>query len=384
MLQPYDEKQNLDLTEGIKYALSRGSSIAGFLDEYVNVLVTEIRQDLSSSERALVEEHFPAILEEFALRLGNQEIGSIARNMMHVAHRKRKYVESLSFDCPFWSGKPTIFFYRTITSRVCGHDGNDDDSDDLEDDIDDGDEEDSDEDKSALPVEKNYYANDVHIDKWQTELPQNLLDPTVEQNQPPPPPDDMEEQLQQYHRSLRESEAYSWLIFTARRGILMNGIEPHTMENHRVRMLEVLRKNTPESYRAISRGRKPNQYSVQFELRWDLVTFMEAQQYSDGLTRGAIGRVITLTGDHAKVYATSLRDYMTEVWPSTGPDLVELFEDLWGSTPSSLESKQDGPIVWEMRGSADNFKESSGTTPRFRYGAKMGSRTLRLQVQNSA
>ncbi|KAK8065261.1 hypothetical protein PG997_012008 [Apiospora hydei] len=61
------------------------------------------------------------------------------------------------------------------------------------------------------------------------------------------------------------------------------------MESHRAWMLGMLRKNTPEAYRKLSRRRKPNQYSVHFKLRWNLVTFMEQQQYSDEGIWGSLG-----------------------------------------------------------------------------------------------
>lgn len=177
------------------------------------------------------------------------------------------------------------------------------------------------------------YGSSTEIMQWQSSLPVDETRPpeTVEE-QPDqtsiPPPDSIEEKLEQGHQNLRTSEAYSWLISIVRRKIHMSEIEPHVMESHRHRILETLRKNTPEAYQKISRKRKPNQFSVHFRLRWNMFNFLEEQQYCDGGIRGIIGRVITLTGDHQKAYASSLRDYMAAIWPSTGPDLVEFFEDL--------------------------------------------------------
>lgn len=74
-----------------QYSTTSGSTVSA-QDEYIKVLVNEIRQDLSYSECNRMKEELPVILEEFALRLGSEGDNAMFRNMMHIAHKMRKYV----------------------------------------------------------------------------------------------------------------------------------------------------------------------------------------------------------------------------------------------------------------------------------------------------
>lgn len=124
--------------------------------------------------------------------------------------------------------------------------------------------------------------------------------------------------------TLRESEAYKWLISTVQRNVKINGVQPSRMRDHRQWFLALLDATSTR----ISRRRKPDLYTAKFELSWDLIGFLQEQEYVDEDPSSVIGRVITLSGDHECVQALPCKNYMEQLWPSTGPDFVQLFERL--------------------------------------------------------
>jgi hypothetical protein len=112
----------------------------------------------------------------------------------------------------------------------------------------------------------------------------------------------------------------------------VNGIQPTGMRGHHQWFLALLDTATHQGQatkpQRISRRRKPDLYTAQFELAWDLMGFLQEQEYPDEDLSRVIGRVITLSGDHECVQALTCAKYMEQVWPLTGPDFVQLFERL--------------------------------------------------------
>jgi hypothetical protein len=138
-----------------------------------------------------------------------------------------------------------------------------------------------------------------------------------------------EDELSVGHEALRNSETYKWLISTVRRKIHMSGIQPTNMEAHRqwlLKMLEnVTRAQAPEHSR-VSRHRRPVVYTVKFQLPWNLIGFLQNREYAGENLHRYIGRVITLSGDHQSVQALPCKEYMEQIWPSTGADFIRLLE----------------------------------------------------------
>ena len=56
--------------------------------------------------------------------------------------------------------------------------------------------------------------------------------------------------------------------------------------------------------------------------------FLREQEYADEDLHAIVGRVITLSGDHQFVQALPCKEYMEQIWPSTGADFVRLLERL--------------------------------------------------------
>lgn len=259
-------------------------------DEYIQLLVVQVRQDISSHERVLMKPHFPDVLEEFALRLGNEDENTVFLEMMQAFHQMRAYV------LPYLntlqnSREANTILSRNITDQIC--------------------------------LVKSPSEISSHIERDQ------LLFKSIS----------FKIQFEPHRKKLQNSRAYSWLLSTVRQTLQMNGDVAQVMKSQKARMLQMLRENTPSTYRQISRDRKPNQYTIRFKLDWNMLIFMKHQEYSDDdSARGIVRQIITLTGHQGTVYATPLGDYMTTVWPSTGIDIVEFFEDFWENNQRPLES----------------------------------------------
>jgi hypothetical protein len=173
-----------------------------------------------------------------------------------------------------------------------------------------------------LSGEDAHYSNKQNIEDWM-QNESTVLDTDS------PETDPWDDRLTTGLGSLRESEAYKWLISTLQRNVKVNGIEPNRMRAHHQWFLAQLDTHQGQATKhRISRHRKPDLYTAQFELSWDLMGFLREQEYADEDLSGVVGRVITLSGDHEYVQALPCRKYMEQIWPSTGPAFVELFERL--------------------------------------------------------
>lgn len=141
-----------------------------------------------------------------------------------------------------------------------------------------------------------------------------------------------EERLSFGHKALRESEAYRWLVSAVKQNTNMSGVRAVQMENHRNWLLTLLEKNTPaeqaQKARKVSRCRKPPLYTAKFDLAWDLLKFLQTQQYADKDLHAFVGRAITLSGNDQFVQALPCKEYMEQIWPSTGADFIRLLERL--------------------------------------------------------
>ncbi|KAI1872535.1 hypothetical protein JX265_005415 [Neoarthrinium moseri] len=67
--------------------------------------------------------------------------------------------------------------------------------------------------------------------------------------------------------------------------------------------------------------------TLTFTVDWDPVAFLAAQEYG-GPIHEAVAKAITLTGDLRDAQALSCQEYLAQTWPSSGPLLMQLIENL--------------------------------------------------------
>jgi hypothetical protein len=171
-----------------------------------------------------------------------------------------------------------------------------------------------------------YYRDMQNIESWNMKTEFQIPDKYSAEADP------LEDKLSFGREALRKSEAYKWLISAVQRSINMNGVQPSCMESHRQWLLKMLETNTSQAqaskHRKISRRRRPALYTAKFELSWDIMGFLREQEYIDKDLHAIVGRVITLSGDCQFVQALPCKEYMEQIWPTTGPDFVQLLEHL--------------------------------------------------------
>lgn len=128
--------------------------------------------------------------------------------------------------------------------------------------------------------------------------------------------------------TIRSLVGYKWLITAIKRSIHI-GIYYSQAQDHRNALLENLESipAAPHLIR-ISPMRSPALYTTYYELPWDLMRFLLEQEYDSGVCPDKISRVITITGGAEFAQALSCKDYMEQMWPLTGVDIVSLLEDM--------------------------------------------------------
>lgn len=71
--------------------------------------------------------------------------------------------------------------------------------------------------------------------------------------------------------------------------------------------------------------RDPGEVRIDFSLNWDLGRFYEEQEYQVPLEQ-VLEQAVTLTGYGNDVQITTCPEYMSQVWPETGPALVRYLQ----------------------------------------------------------
>lgn len=191
---------------------------------------------------------------------------------------------------------------------------------------------------SELP----YYNDTRNIEKWNEgdnpEAPQ--MEPTTN--------DPLGDKVHFSHKELRNSEAYKWLVSRAQLVMSMNGADSSEMHHHRRWLLDALKLNTPPQHMRISRNRSPALYKVRFDLHWNIAKFLQEQEYSTLNPTDILGRVITLTGNDQAVQALPCKEYMEQIWPATGVDLLRLLESVLQARGKTHKCKEYFvPFYWD-------------------------------------
>lgn len=108
----------------------------------------------------------------------------------------------------------------------------------------------------------------------------------------------------------------------------MADVQASYMEKHRDWILTLLDSpNTPQASK-VQRNRQPPIYTINMQLDWDIMGFVRYQEYNKEDHYSVISRTITLSGDGHNVQALPCQEYLKQLWPSTGPVLGNLLDEL--------------------------------------------------------
>ncbi|GES61167.1 Pfs domain protein [Aspergillus terreus] len=132
-------------------------------------------------------------------------------------------------------------------------------------------------------------------------------------------------QLEAYRHLIMHSPSYSWLLDVLRRECVLVPSEPNAMEYIRDTILAFLPVDP-----AVSRRRPTQVFEAFMQMNWDPVAFYIQQGYTEN-PKDAIERAITLTGSRESTQAVTCSEYMSQTWPSTGANILELVTSLASS-----------------------------------------------------
>lgn len=176
---------------------------------------------------------------------------------------------------------------------------------------------------------ENFYREETNMDKWlsgQTSEEDVLQAPQEDKQVSDNAQDDNTQDLTS--GTIRGLVGYKWLITAIKRSIHIR-IPSIQAQDHRNTLLQALEsiEAAPHLTR-ISPRRSPALYTTDYELPWNLMRFLREQEYDRRGCPDIVSRVITITGGAKFAQALSCKDYMEQMWPLTGADLVKLLEDI--------------------------------------------------------
>ncbi|OOQ86355.1 hypothetical protein PEBR_21823 [Penicillium brasilianum] len=175
--------------------------------------------------------------------------------------------------------------------------------------------------------------------------------------------------LQKYRECVLENPAYDWLLGDIQRHCLLEPSSPDT----RAEINSAIVQGLPTQLRFSRRESVPS-YKVTYSLDWDLVSFLENQEYNESNAK-ALPLVITLTGSREAAQALTCSEYLHQTWPLSAGEMVKLLQDLLEKGPKTKATGKlpDGTnlVAWfdackasnnvklkvEVRGSAYSIAE---------------------------
>lgn len=128
--------------------------------------------------------------------------------------------------------------------------------------------------------------------------------------------------LADYHELIPKTEAYQWLRSRLKKELVMIPAKPSFMGTINNLITQYLLSSLPIGYHTPART-----YDAEFEIDWDIMTFLEKQQYATD-SHETIERIITVTGSYQDSFITTCEQYINQTWPSSGEIIMQLVKDL--------------------------------------------------------
>ncbi|KAE8400766.1 hypothetical protein BDV37DRAFT_286262 [Aspergillus pseudonomiae] len=128
-------------------------------------------------------------------------------------------------------------------------------------------------------------------------------------------------QLQSYRALIINSPSYKWLLTILHRECMLAPPEANVMHQIRDYILAVL----PVSP-IISRKTPTMAFEVFVRLNWNPIAFYTEQEYAES-PKDAMERAITLTGSRTTAQALTCSQYMSQTWPLTGIQILQLITE---------------------------------------------------------
>lgn len=166
------------------------------------------------------------------------------------------------------------------------------------------------------------------VDRWNLDNEEDLKSPTTSQDVDIDEGNSLDEldEAEQlpgvlgYRKLIEESWAYRWLLSQLRCKTALSTTSPNIKQAIRDSILRALPK-PPE----MSRTGHTELIKSTYEVHWDILVFLERQQYKEELAY-AVENAITLTGDVENTQAETCIGYLEQTWPLTGEYLIQVLK----------------------------------------------------------
>lgn len=123
-----------------------------------------------------------------------------------------------------------------------------------------------------------------------------------------------------YFNATAESLAFQWLQSILQRELTLHSPEKNLMRGIGQQISHILPKPR------ISSNQGTETHKMIFQLEWDPMAFVQAQEYSQAPKD--IANAITLTGTPRDCQALSVSQYLRQTWPMSSGFIIQLIQDL--------------------------------------------------------
>jgi hypothetical protein len=130
-------------------------------------------------------------------------------------------------------------------------------------------------------------------------------------------------ELREYRDVLINSSAYAWLA-----SALTAELQCETLgKDCRAEIRQTILNKLSTTDLVISRRKPPPSVSIRIHTPWNAPAFFRYQEY-DIPPQEALPRALVLTGDGNNIQCSTIKEYMSQVWPHYGPEILKLYQRL--------------------------------------------------------
>jgi hypothetical protein len=185
-------------------------------------------------------------------------------------------------------------------------------------------------DEDVLTSTENVMSYAEKVELWNPEHSDfrpgsELLDQQLDEIQSPP-------MYQEIRSFLLHGQAYQWLLANARSAAILTETNGTIQQTVKRTMENIL------SSMSSSKSRSSSVLQAEFDMDWDLPSFLASQEYDMPLDTALEG-AITVTGSSHNAQALRCIDYMYQIWPSTGREIVRVLQKVLRSPDLYCSSK---------------------------------------------
>ncbi|KAL7921611.1 hypothetical protein ACQKWADRAFT_117177 [Trichoderma austrokoningii] len=151
--------------------------------------------------------------------------------------------------------------------------------------------------------------------------------------------------LSAYYDLIPQTGGYQWLLSRLKKEVFMAPAKPSFMST----INNLITQSLQSSFHTPAKI-----YNAEFEVDWDIMAFLEKEEYSTKLHE-TVERVITVTGSYQDAYITTCEQYLDQTWPLSGRIMMQLVKDM-ADDKIGLQVQTDSSTGTRIRASIDGSK----------------------------